>query len=122
MISSPKNKQVKEIRSKYGYSARTGIDYVHITTTAQDLFNQLIHGKVMCNLFNPKKYRKDRTFGSSEKNDENFVGSYTIGVDIEKTAYKSIADFIAKLRLKPSFYYTSHSNSADKIKFRIIYH
>lgn len=121
MIGTTKDENNRKIRKQYGYRANKGIGYKEVTVNAETLLNSLINGNVFCHLFNPQQVRKDGTFGSSQKKDENFKGSYCIGVDIDETGYKSISDYIEQLEYKPTFYYSSYSNKADKPKFRMVY-
>lgn len=123
MIGSSKNEENRRIRKEYGFPANKGIGYTRTTTNAESLLNALLDGHVFCHLFNPATTRKDGSFGSSEKKDENFDGSYIIGVDIDRTSYPTVEMFISQLSLKPTFYYTTYSNlKEDKgARFRLIY-
>ncbi len=123
MIGSTRNEENRRIRKQYGFPANKGIGYKQITTNAEQLLENLLNGHVFCHLFNPQTVRTDGTFGSSQKKDENFTGSYVIGVDIDKTSYKTAEDYISSLSLKPTFYYTTYSNlKEDKgARFRLIY-
>ena len=87
MIGSTKDENNRIIRKKYGYSANKGIGYSECTVTSNELLDKLTNGYVFCHLFNPTTVRKDGTFGSSQKKDDNFTGSYCIGVDIDDTNY-----------------------------------
>lgn len=121
MIGSTKDENNRKIRKQYGYKANKGIGYIETEVTAQSLLEHLINGCVFCHLFTPQQIRKDGTFGSSQKKDDNFKGSFCIGVDIDETSYSSINDYIDKLQLKPTFWYSSYSNKKDKPKFRMVY-
>jgi hypothetical protein len=123
MIGSTKNADNRRIRKEYGFPANKGIGYKRTETTCEQLLNSLLDGHVFCHLFNPGKTRTDGSFSSSEKKDENFTGSYVIGVDIDHTSYNTVEEFISKLSFKPSFYYTTYSNlKEDKgPRFRLIY-
>lgn len=123
MIGSSKNEENRKIRKEYGFPANKGIGYTRTTTNAESLLNALLDGHVFCHLFNPATTRKDGSFGSSEKKDENFEGSYVIGVDIDHTSYNTVEMFVSQLSLKPTFYYTTYSNlKEDKgARFRLIY-
>lgn len=121
MIGTTKDQTNKEIRKQYGFKANQGIGYIETEVTTKELYEALISGKVMCHLFNPTKVRKDGTFGSSEKKDENFVGSYVIGVDIDDTNFDSMESFIDALSIKPTFGYTTYSNGVKGVRFRLIY-
>lgn len=123
MIGSSRNIENRETRKEYGFSSTSGVGFEKVILTPQDLLNELLEGKVFCHLFNPQKTRKDGTFGSCEKRDENFLGSYVIGVDIDKTSYSSAKEYISTLTLPPTFYYTSYSNKKEGkgARFRLIY-
>ena len=127
MIGSSRDPENRRVRELYGYSR--GISYSQVEVNCRSLLDSLIHGKVFCHLFNPENIRKDGSFGSSEKKDQNFRGSYVIGVDIDKTSYSSMSEFVSTLTLKPSLSYTSYSNMQFNSKkccmngarFRLIY-
>ena len=128
MIGSTKNASNRNIRKQYGFKANSGIGFVRTEVTSEQLLHELLNGKVFCHLFNPSKTKKDGSFGSSEKRDANFYGSYVIGVDIDHTSYSNAESFVDKLSLQPTFYYTSYSNmQVDKdgiskgARFRLIY-
>ncbi len=126
MIASSKDPEIREKRKAFGYDR--GVSFYEVEITPKQLLDQLLEGRVMCSLFSPKKVRNDGSFGMCEKTNENFKGSYIIGVDIDETQY-SVREYIDKLSLKPSFYYTSYSNMQfDKetlkckgSRFRLIY-
>lgn len=127
MIGSSRDPENRRVRELYGYSR--GISYSQVEVNCRSLLDSLIHGKVFCHLFSPENIRKDGSFGSSEKKDQNFRGSYVIGVDIDKTSYSSMSEFVSTLTLKPSLSYTSYSNMQFNSKkccmngarFRLIY-
>ena len=121
MIGSTKDESNRLIRKQYGYPANKGIGYKEEELTAGVLLDKLTSGHVFCHLFNPSNVRKDGTFGSSEKKDDNFIGSYVIGVDIDETSYSTISDYISQLEYKPTLWYSSYSNRENKPKFRMIY-
>ena len=121
MIGSTKDESNRIIRKKYGYAANKGIGYKECEVTSNELLNYLTNGHVFCHLFNPTQFRKDGTFGSSQKKDDNFNGSWCIGVDIDSTSYSTITDYIDKLEFKPTFWYSSYSNTPNKPKFRMVY-
>lgn len=110
MTGTNKDPHNREIRKKYGYDPNTGLSYRRYYGSTKELYESLITGRTYCHLFNPETTRKDGSFGSSEKNDSNFAGSYVIGVDIDETSYNSVSEFVDQLTLKPTFYYTSYSN------------
>lgn len=123
MIGSTKDERNRLIRKQYGFKANQGVGYKEAEVTADLLLSELTHGKVFCHLFTPEKVRRDGCFSSSQKCNDNFKGSYVIGVDIDHTEYKTAEDFIAKLEYKPTFYYTSYSNLQEGkgARFRLIY-
>lgn len=128
MIGSTKNAENRKIRKEYGYKASCGIGFKQTIVTPKLLMNELLYGKVFCHLFNPQKVKKDGSFGSSQKTNANFIGSYVVGVDIDYTRYPSVEQYVAALSLQPTFYYTSYSNlqsfpdgTIGSPKFRLIY-
>lgn len=131
MIGTTKDNKNREIRKEYGFKANKGISFLRTQVTAEYLLESLLQGKVFCHLFNPINERKDGTFGSSQKKDSNFAGSYVIGVDIDYTNFNTVEEFVNALSIKPTFYYTSYSNMVEKedkkhglvkcARFRLIY-
>ena len=128
MIGTTKNEENRRIRKQYGFTSNKGIGFERTSVNSEQLLNSLLDGNVFCHLFNPASIRKDGTFGSSQKKDDNFVGSYVIGVDIDHTSYESAEEYVSKLSLQPTFYYTSYSNmqknddgSSKGARFRLIY-
>lgn len=123
MIGTSKIEENREIREKYGFNPNRGIGFERVEVTAQTLLQELLQGKVFCHLFNPQKTRKDGTFGSCEKTNLNFAGSYVVGVDIDETSYPNAEEYVATLSLKPTFYYSSYSNQQEGkgARFRLIY-
>lgn len=121
MIASIKDDEVKEIRKKYGFNK--GISFREVEVNPKTLLESLLEGKVFCHLFRPENYRKDGSFGSSEKTNKNFSGSYVIGVDIDKTSYSSAGEYLEQVEMKPTFYYSSYSNNQEGkgARFRLIY-
>ena len=121
MIGSLKTQNNRDIRKEYGFDSRKGISFIETELSSEELLNYLKSGRVFCHLFNPQVRRKDNSFGSYEKRNSNFIGSYVVGVDIDKTNYRSVEDYVSKLSLKPTFWYTSYSSSDTALKFRLIY-
>lgn len=121
MIGSSRVTKNREIRKKYGFTR--GVSFSKESVTDEVLLEKLLNGHVFCHLFSPEQVRKDNTFGSSQKTYKNFVGSYVIGVDIDKTNYCCVGDFIDRLSLPPTFYYTTYNHlQKDKgPRFRLIY-
>ena len=123
MIGSTKVEENRQIRKEYGFPANKGIGYEKVQLTANGLLENLLCGHVFCHLFCTNVLRKDNSFGSSQKCDANFDGSFVIGIDVDKTNYNSASEFVSKLTIKPTFYYTTYSNmQEDKgARFRLIY-
>lgn len=121
MIGRSTDEKNTEIRKKYGFTR--GVSYERINVTPTTLLTSLTQGKCACQLFNPKKPRKDGTFGTTDKRYDNFAGGFCIFVDIDETKYKDMRDFIASLTLKPTFAYTSYSNKqpGKGARFRLCY-
>ena len=120
--------ETRDIRKQYGYDPRRGVSFEYTIVTPEELLNHLIKGRVVCQVFNSYKKRKDGSFGSKEKKNINFCYGQFIGVDVDKTNYSSPEQFIERLRIKPTFWYTSYSNMQfDEEKqrmnprFRLIY-
>jgi len=123
-----------ELRKKCGMKDK--LCFKKTTLTSKQLLEYALEGHTLCSLFgdfpppSPKTtyLRKDGYFTLSAKCGEFFQGSYFIGVDIDNTKY-SPRDFIERLTLKPSVWYTSLSHlQADKNgdglpdnRFRLIY-
>ena len=111
--------------------------FMSIATTPSGLLHAALTGYTFCGVFSdfpPNKYdktyvRKDGCFTLSGKSSEFFSGSYFVGIDIDKTQYQSIEQFVAKLQYKPTFWYTSYSHlqydaSTGKpkgLRFRLMY-
>ena len=96
---------------------------------AEQLLEQILEGHTFCYLFggfppntDEKTYvRKDGYFTMSGKADRFFKGTYIVGVDIDDTTYESAGEFISKLSLQPTFWYTTLSNKLkDKNKDGIL--
>ena len=123
MIGTGKDEQNRELRKLYGWDPSRGVSFTRVEVTPLELYNHLLNGKVLCNLFNPQHTRQDGSFGMSEKKDENFAGSNIIGVDIDKTGFSSVTEYVNTLTLEPTFYYTSYSNQqlGKGLRFRLIY-
>lgn len=121
MIGRSTDEKNTEIRKKYGFTR--GVSYERINVTPFTLLTSLTQGKCACQLFNPKKPRKDGTFGTTDKRYENFAGGFCIFVDIDETKYQDMRDFIEHLSLKPTFAYTSYSNQqpGKGARFRLCY-
>lgn len=121
MIGRSTDEKNTAIRKEYGFTR--GVSYERVTVTPTTLLTSLTEGKCACQLFNPKKPRKDGTFGTTDKRYENFAGAYCVFVDIDETKYQDMRDFIEHLSLKPTFAYTSYSNQqpGKGARFRLCY-
>lgn len=121
MIGRSTDEKNTAIRKEYGFTR--GVSYERINVTPTTLLRSLTQGKCACQLFSPKRPRKDGTFGTTDKRYENFAGAYCIFVDIDETKYKDMRDFIEHLSLKPTFAYTSYSNQQPGrgARFRLCY-
>lgn len=123
------NQTNRKIRKKYGFNPNKGVSFKRTKLNVKTLLDMILEGRVFCNLFNvpENNYRKDGTFGSTQKTIGNFEGSYLICVDIDHTRYTSVEDFIKDLTLKPSFYHTSYRNMKYEngeclgARFRLVY-
>lgn len=121
MIGRSTDEKNTAIRKEYGFSR--GVSYKRINVTPTTLLRSLTQGKCACQLFSPKRPRKDGTFGTTDKRYENFAGASCVFVDIDETKYKDMRAFIASLSLKPTFAYTSYSNKqpGKGARFRLCY-
>lgn len=108
MIGRSTDEKNIAIRKEYGFTR--GVSYERINVTPFTLLTSLAQGKCACQLFNPKRPRKDGSFGTSDKCYDNFAGAFCVFVDIDETKYQDMLDFIEHLSLKPTFAYTSYSN------------
>jgi len=113
------------------------ISFVRMTITPQELLEKCLEGHTFCHLFggfpdNDEKHtylKRDGNFTLSGKSSDYFVGSYIIGIDVDKTCYGSPTDYISRLSLQPTFWYTSLSNMQTDVetgefkgpRFRLIY-
>ena len=97
--------------------------------TVEQLLERVLEGHTFCYRFgefppntDEKTYvRKDGYFTMSGKADRFFKGTYIVGVDIDDTTYESAEEFISKLSLQPTFWYTTLSNKLnDKNKDGIL--
>ena len=135
-IGSSKNATNKQIRLKYGRSSKSKISFREVEVTASELLDYCIHGHSFCNLFRgypdsgqddkgkTVSYRKkDGSFTMSAKCDKFFYGSNVICADIEETAYQSIQDYIARISMRPTFWYStfSHKQPNKGVRFRMVY-
>ena len=135
-IGSSKNATNKQIRLKYGRSSKSKISFREVEVTASELLDYCIHGYTFCNLFRgypdsgqtdkgkTVSYRKkDGSFTMSAKCDKFFYGSNVICADIEETAYQSIQDYIDRINIKPTFWYStfSHKQPNKGVRFRMVY-
>lgn len=119
----------RQIRKEYGFKSCRGVSFDgDLYLTPSLLLGYLLKGHVFCHNFQPYQRRKDGTFGSSQKKKRYFRYTNIIGVDIDKTNYMSVKEYIDTLRLKPTFWYTSYSHlkyNEEKNyggpRFRLIY-
>ena len=90
------------------------------TVTTDVLIDYCVNGYAISNIYN-----KD-SVTSTERNYDNFIGSYTVYVDVDKTQYGSMYEYIDKLTYKPTFAYYSYCDGIDKKgvisrRFRLCY-
>lgn len=121
MIGRSTDEKNTAIRKEYGFIR--GVSYERVTVIPTTLLTSLTQGKCACQLFTPKRPRKDGTFGTTDKRYENFAGASCVFVDIDETKYKDMRAFIDELSLKPTFAYTSYSNQqpGKGARFRLCY-
>jgi len=123
MIGSA-SEENKKIRKAYGYRKNATIHYERIELTSEDLLMCLSEGHVVCQLFKDgEKNIPFKAFTKAQKKNVNFEGAYVIFVDIDKTCFNSVSEFVKILSLQPTFYYTTYSNlQKDKgLRFRLAY-
>ena len=137
MIGSTSDYQNRLTRKEYGFKANRGISFRRTEVTCSELHSAIEEGASFCSLFDTtqevlrfskgKQYtikpRKDGSFSSSFKCNETFLGSYFLGVDIDKTGFKNVEEYVSYLSLKPTIYYTTYSNLQPEkgARFRLIY-
>ena len=137
MIGSTSDYQNRRIRKEYGFKANRGISFRKTEVTCSELLSAIEEGASFCSLFDTSKERiriskgkqytikprKDGSFSSTFKCNETFLGSYTLGVDIDKTGFKNVEEYVSYLSLKPTIYYTTYSNLQPEkgARFRLIY-
>ena len=137
MIGSTSNYQNRLTRKEYGFKANRGVSFRRTELTCSDLHSAIEEGASFCPLFDtsreiirfskgkqyPIKPRKDGSFSSTFKCNETFLGSYILGVDIDKTGFKNVEEYVSCLSLKPTIYYTTYSNLQPEkgARFRLIY-
>lgn len=90
------------------------------TVTTDELIDYCVNGYAISNLYN-----KD-TVTSTERNYDNFTGAYTVYVDVDKTQYNSMYEYIDTLTFKPTFAYYSYCDGIEKKgvvsrRFRLCY-
>lgn len=125
----------KQLRIKVGLAEK--ISFRKVDVTPSQLLCYALEGYTFCALFSnfgPNTgtvtyVKADGCFTMSGKADEFFDGSYFVGVDIDETRYSSTEELIRKLRLCPTFWYTSLSNQqvdsdtgeCKGVRMRLIY-
>ena len=128
-------KEGRTMRKSLGLKEK--ISFHSTQTTPAELLQSALSGYTFCGVFrgfpnnkpNKTYIKKDGYFALTGKSAEFFSGSYCIGVDIDETQYQSAEQFVDKLQLQPTFWYTSYSNqqydtSTGKSKgarFRLMY-
>lgn len=123
------------LRKNCGLSEK--ICFTTISVTVEELLHRVLSGHTFCTNFSgfPEKssvttyVRKDGYFTLSGKSSRFFEGANFIGVDIDETEYKSPQEFISRLQLQPTFWYTSPSHQqtdestglSKGVRMRLIY-
>ena len=126
----------KDVRQKYGHKRNHKMSFQAVPVTTKDLLEYCLKGYSFCNLFKgfPEKgwgdnkklityIKKDGSFTLSAKRDEYFYASCAICIDIDSTAVPTIQEYIDRLTLKPTFWYTtfSHMQQEKGLRFRLVY-
>lgn len=124
MVGSVKsNPEYRKVRKDNGYDR--GGSFIETKLTSEELLDSLLKGHCFCHIFNlsESERRTDGTFGASMKKNEKFKEAYVIGIDVDHTKYKCAEDYVAKLSLQPTFYYTSYNNLQEGkgARFRLMY-
>jgi len=125
----------RQMRLNLGLNEK--ISFKTVSITPSELLQNVLTGYTFCGVFSgfptnaPNKtyVKKDGYFTLTAKSGDFFIGSYCIGVDIDDTLYTSAKQFVSKLQMQPTFWYTSFSNlqtdnSTGEFKgarFRLIY-
>ena len=124
MVGSVKaNPEYRNVRKENGFDR--GVSFIETTLTSEGLLYSLLNGHCFCHIFKllDNERRKDDTFGASMKKNEKFKEAHVIGIDVDHTKYECVEDYVAKLSLQPTFYYTSYSNLQEGkgARFRLMY-
>ena len=125
----------KQLRKDAGLAEK--VSFRQDSVTPEELLNYALDGYTFCALFSNFKpntettsyVKTDGCFTMSGKADEFFVGSYFVGVDIDKTRYDDAEQLVQRLTYRPTFWYTSLSNQQTDpktgtykgIRMRLIY-
>ena len=113
------NPETTAIKHKYGFSGKEKVRFDNISiTNPSDLMNMLCQGKTYSH---PLNISGD--YGMSQKTNKNFNGTCIIPLDIDDTKANCPKDYIGKLSIKPTFYYTTYSNGLPNkgTRFRMFY-
>ena len=86
--------------------------------SVRTLLDYATQGKVFCASF--KSTTDDGSFGTSGKDKEHYTSTSAFFFDIDG-ADRTMDRFISNLNFKPSFAYTTFSNSTDEHRFRLGY-
>lgn len=124
MVGSVKtNPEYRKVRKDNGYDR--GVSFIETELTSEELLDSLLKGHCFCHIFNlsESERRTDGTFGASMKMNKKFKEAHVIGIDVDHTKYKFAEDYVAKLSLQPTFYYTSYNNLQEGkgARFRLMY-
>ena len=130
-----RNTAGNQLRAELGLERQ--LSYRTIDCTSEQLLQYALDGYTFCTVHDgfPTNNKKglytysDGYYSMKAKSSQFFTGAYFIGVDIDDTRYQSAQDFVDKLSLKPTFWYTSLSNQQIDSKtglnkgarFRLIY-
>lgn len=124
MVGSVKaNPEYRNVRKENGFDR--GVSFIETTLTSEELLDSLLKGHCFCHIFKllDNERRKDDTFGASMKKNKKFKEAHVIGIDVDHTKYECVEDYVAKLSLQPTFYYTSYNNLQEGkgARFRLMY-
>lgn len=90
-----------------------------VSISIEEFWERVTHGYAyVCALFDNQTEHGLKLY---QKRKEHFQSSQIVSVDIDETKYSLIEDFVDVLEMKPTFYYSTYSDSPLQRKFRMVY-